>query len=113
MDVEEAKVHAKSLREIGECGKDIGDSVKDTAQSVGSIKKLSREGNKSRLIQIGMTIFLIPEPTPISEIVGGTIMAAGAIQQGIKNQGLYAEDIAKTLKKTMRELQETKNCFRP
>ena len=113
MKVEEAKVQAKRLHELGDCGKDFGCSIKDTAQSAGSAKKLWREGNKSRLISIGMAIFLIPEPTPISEIVGGGIMAAGVIQQGIKNQGLYAEDITKTLKRTMRELQETKNCFKP
>jgi hypothetical protein len=113
MKAQDAKVKAKSIRELGDCAKDLGCSIKDTGQSAGSTKKLWREGNKSRLISIGMAIFLIPEPTPISETVGGMIMAAGAIQQGIKNQGIYAEDITKTLRRTMRELQETKNCFRP
>ncbi len=113
MKVQEAKVQAKSIHELCDCASDLGCSVKETSQSAGSAKKLWREGNKSRLIALGMTIFLIPEPTPISEIIGGGIMAAGAIQQGIKNQGLYAEDIAKTLRRTMRELQETKNSFRP
>ncbi|MCW4003803.1 MAG: hypothetical protein NWE95_07825 [Candidatus Bathyarchaeota archaeon] len=113
MKVEEAKVQAKSLHELGDCSKDFGCSIKNTAQSAGSARKLWREGNKSNLIKLGAAIFVFPEPTPVCEIIGAGVMAAGVIQQGIKNHGIYAEDITKTLKRTMRELQETKNCFKP
>ena len=110
--VQEAKVAAKSLSELSESGKDLFNSMRGTAQGAAASQKLWREGNKSRLISIGMAIFMIPEPTPISEIVGAGIMAAGAIQKGIKSQAIYAEDIPKTLQKTFKELRETKYDFR-
>jgi hypothetical protein len=110
--VQVAKVAAKSLGELSESGKDLFCSMKGTAHEAAASQKLWREGNKSNLIKIGMAIFVFPEPTPISEIIGAGVMAAGAIQQGIKNQAIYAEDIPKTLRKTFKDLRETKYDFR-
>ncbi len=112
MKVQEAKTAAKSLSELGECGKEVCNSMKGTAQGATAPQKLWREGNKSNLIKVGMAIFLFPEPTPVCEIIGAGVMAAGAIQQGIKSQAIYAEDIPKNLKKTFKELRETKFDFR-
>ncbi len=109
MKLEQAKNSVKAISELNQSGKDLFFSIRSTAQEAATTKQLWREGNKSRLIKIGFTIFMLPEPTPISEIIGTGIMAAGAIQQVIKNRELYVEDIPKTLKKALRELHSSKD----
>lgn len=111
-DAKNAKTATESLSELSESRKELFGAMKETAQGAVATQKLWREGNKSRFISIGMAIFMFPEPTPMSEIVGAGVMAAGAIQKGIKSQAIYAEDIPKTLRKTFRELRETKYDFR-
>jgi len=85
--------------------------MKGTTEGVATAKKLWRESNKSKLMSIGMTLILFPEPTPISIIIGTGIMAAGAIQEGIRSQAIYVEDIPKTLLKTFKELHEVRYDF--
>jgi len=109
---QDIKIAVKSLSELSDIRNDFNNSIKNTAQNAAKTQKLWRVGNKSKLMSIGMAVFLFPEPTPISEIVGVGMMAAGAIQQGIKNQGIYMEDIPKTLKKTLKVLSEIKYDFR-
>ncbi|MCW3995940.1 MAG: hypothetical protein NWE98_07295 [Candidatus Bathyarchaeota archaeon] len=112
MKVQETKTAVKSVVELCDCKREFNGSMKCTAQDAASTQKICREGNQSKLISIGMAVFLFPEPTPISEIVGSGIMAVGAIQQGIKRQSIYAEDIPKTLRKTLKEIRETNLSFR-
>ena len=112
MKAQDIKLATKSLSELSDTREDFHDSIKNTVQSAAKPRKLWREGNKTKLMSIGMAVFLFPEPTPISEIAGVGIMTAGAIQQGIKNQGIYAEDIPKTLRKTLRALGDIKYDFR-
>jgi len=102
---ENVKTATKSLVELSESRKEVCDALKTTVQDARATQKLWRESNKSKLVSIGMAVFLFPEPTPISEVVGAGIMAAGLVQTAIKNQGIYAEDIPKTLKSTFKELQ--------
>lgn len=108
---QDIKTAIRSISELSDIRNDFNNSIKSTALSASKTKKLWREGNKSKLMSIGMAVFLFPEPTPISEMVGIGMMAAGAIQQGIKNQGIYVEDIPKTLKKTFKVLSEIRYDF--
>ena len=112
MKIQDAKNVTKSLSELSQSGRELFDTMRETAQGVRASKKLWHEGNKSKLLSIGMAIFMFPEPTPISEIVGAGVMAAGLIQRGIKNKTIYAEDIPKTLKSTFKELCSIKYDFR-
>lgn len=109
MSVQKAKVVAKSLNELVESSKDLGATIAETTKNAASIRKLYREGNKSKLIQLGVSVFLIPEPTPICDVVGAGLVAAGLIQQHIKNKALYIDDIPSELKRTLRELQSKRN----
>jgi hypothetical protein len=111
-NVKTAKVATESMVELCESKKELCNALKATTQDSRTVQKLWREGNKSKLMSIGMAVFLFPEPTPISEVVGAGIMAAGLVQKAIKNQGIYAEDIPKTLKSTFKELQATKYDLR-
>ncbi len=106
---EEAKTTAqtitKAATEVSQNRKDASDSLRSAKQQGAANKQLWKEGSNSRLIQIGTTLILLPEPTPISVIVGSGFVAAGTIQKGIKNQSLYMEDIPKTLKSAFKEIQ--------
>jgi hypothetical protein len=104
MKPEETKATIKSITELSQSGKELINEIKITTQQVSSSKKLWREGNKSRLIKLGMAIFVFPEPTPVCEIIGAGVMAAGLVQKGIKSRAIYLEDIPKTIQGTYKEL---------
>jgi hypothetical protein len=107
MKPEEAKNATKALNELSESYIDVIGAVKGTSNAAESTKKLWREGNKSRLIKIGLSLIVFPEPTPISETIGACFIAAGAVQKGIKSRAIYLEDITKTFRNTMKDVLET------
>ena len=107
MNAKEAKTMEKTLVELKERYIDLGKSMKDTARAVGSTKTLWREGNKSRLIKIGLTLVVFPEPTPVSESIGACFIAAGLVQKGIRSRSIYLEDIKKTFQTTLKDILDT------
>jgi hypothetical protein len=112
MKLEEAKNATKALNELSESYIDFIGAVKGTANAAESTKKLWREGNKSRLIKIGLSLIVFPEPTPISETIGACFIAAGAVQKGIKSRAIYLEDLTKTFKNTLKDVMETSQHLR-
>ena len=108
MDAENIKANTKvavdSVVGLSKTQKDASVALTTTKQEAISKQKLWKEGNKSKLIQIGVALIAFPEPTPVSEIVGAGFVAAGAIQKGIRNRSIYMEDIPKTLKNTLKEI---------
>ena len=112
MKPEQVKTATKALKELNESYIDLFDAVKDTANAVGTTKKLWREGNKSRLIKIGISLIVFPEPTPISETIGACFIAAGAVQKGIQSRAIYIEDITKTFKNTLKDVLATNQSLR-
>ena len=112
MKPEEAKNATKALNELSESYIDVIGAVKGTANAAESTKKLWREGNKSRLIKIGLSLIVFPEPTPISETIGACFIAAGAVQKGIKSRAIYLEDITKTFKNTLEDVMKTSQHLR-
>ncbi len=107
MKPEQVKNATKAVNELSESYIDIVGAVKGTANAAKSAKKLWREANNSKLIKIGLSLIVFPEPTPISETIGACFIAAGAVQKGIKSRAIYLEDITKTFKNTLRDVLET------
>jgi hypothetical protein len=107
MKPEQVRNATKAMKELSESYIELFDAVKGTAKAAGSTKELWREGNKSRLIKIGMSLIVFPEPTPISETIGACFVAAGAVQKGIQSRAIYLEDITKTFKKTLKNVLQT------
>jgi hypothetical protein len=112
MKPEQVKTATKALNELSESYVDLIGAVKSTANAAEATKKLWREGNKSRLIKIGVSLIVFPEPTPISETIGACFIAAGAVQKGIKSRAIYLEDITKTFKNTLQDVLETSQHLR-
>ena len=108
MGVEEAKTAIKALTELAEAKRDAANMLRGTRQQATATKKLWREGNKSRLIQIGMALIVLPEPTPVTPTIGACFIAAGAIQKGIQSRSIYMEDITKTLQSTLKDIVAAK-----
>jgi hypothetical protein len=102
----------EALKELNESYIDVFNTMKSTAKTAETTKKLWREGNKSRLIKIGVSLVVFPEPTPVSETIGACFIAAGAVQKGIRNRSIYLEDITKTFKSTFKDVLETSLRFR-
>jgi hypothetical protein len=95
---------AQVAKDYGQNQKEICSALQETKKEAMAKRNLWKEGDKSKLIQIGMALIVFPEPTPVSEVVGVGFLAAAAVQKGIKNQSTYLEDIPKSLKSALKDI---------
>lgn len=109
MKADQANTSVKAIKELSESYIDAMHTLKATSKDIKKAKQLWHSANKSRLIKIGLALIVFPEPTPISETVGTCFVAAGAIQQAIRNRSIYIEDITKTLQITLQEVSAFKD----
>ncbi len=99
------------MTEASEEKRQLIGTLEGNSHVASNTRKLFREGNKSRLIELGVALIAIPEPTPVSPIVGSSLVAAGAVQKGIKSRAAFAEDIGKDLKKALKDLSRTRDLL--
>jgi hypothetical protein len=92
----ELKRMAAVLQELGLSYTETLEVVNEMSKDVNNAKKLWRDGYKSKLIKIAITLITFPEPTPISETMGAVVLTAGLIQNRIKKSTLHVEDVYKT-----------------
>ncbi|MCW3978093.1 MAG: hypothetical protein NWE77_09185 [Candidatus Bathyarchaeota archaeon] len=71
-----------------------------------AIKRLCKDGNRSDLIKIGLTLVAFPLPIVIDDVLGWSLVAAGLIQRKMKNSALYLEDVNKAFPDLVKELQD-------
>ncbi len=104
----------KAVKEVAknhvEIHADATHSIKASASNAGSVNKLYKSGSKNFLIKAGMALIVFPEPI-VSDALGTTLLAAGAIQEGIKRQSLYLDDLPKAFKSAMRDLKSSKELI--
>ena len=112
MNREAAIQTTKALTELTENYKDLYRGIKCTSREVAATKKLWREGNKSKLIKIGVACIMFPDPSPVGEIIGAGFIAAGLVQKGIQKQAIYLGDIKKTFESTLRDVHSTRQSMR-
>jgi hypothetical protein len=112
METEKIRNANKALNELTESGKDLHSALKGTARQAAATKKLWREGNKSKLIKLGVACIMFPDPSPVGEIIGAGLIAAGLVQKGIQKRTLYIDDLKKTFESTLRELNSTQSNLR-
>jgi len=96
VEQKELKRMAAVLQELGLSYTETLEVVSEMAKDVNNAKKLWRDGYKSKLIKIAITLITFPEPTPISETMGAVVLTAGLIQNRIKKSTLHVEDVYKT-----------------
>jgi hypothetical protein len=110
MKKEEMKIVVDTVNELSEGYADLAQVLSDTTREAKATKQLWRTGSRSWLIKVGMTLIAFPDPT-ISDVVGGLLVAAGVVQEGVRRRTLHVDDVYKTFQKTMRELRSTKESF--
>ncbi len=112
MKPEEIKNAAKTAKqaavEFSENRKDTYKALQGTRQQAIASQKLWKSGNQSLLIKAGLALVVFPEPI-VSDVVGTSLIAAGAIQQGIKRQSIYLDDLPSALKSAMKEIKAVKD----
>jgi hypothetical protein len=96
VEPKELKRMAAVLQELGLSYTETLEVVNEMAKDVNNAKKLWREGYKSKLIKLAISLITFPEPTPISETMGAAVLVAGLIQNRIKKSTLHVEDVYKT-----------------
>jgi hypothetical protein len=89
---------------------DTKQSIKATQSSTGSVNNLSKSTHKNYLIKAGVALLVFPEPI-VSDILGTTLIAAGAIQEGIRRNSIYIDDLPKSFKSAMRDLRKAKELI--
>ncbi len=104
MKLDQAKTATKALIELSEYQKELYAVIKRTSRQTAATKKLWREGNKSRLIKLGVALIVFPDPSPCTEIIGAGFVAAGLVQKGLQSRSIYLEDVTKTFQNTFKEL---------
>ena len=104
MEPRELKTTATVLQELGLSYQETLEVMKGFTKNLRSTKSLWKDGDKSRLVKIGLTIIAFPEPTPISETLGAFILSLGLIQNKMKNSTLHIEDIYNTFQDVNKNL---------
>lgn len=112
MKTDEVKTMVNTAKEFNESYGDLLQSVKGMIKEAKSTRQLWRNGNEPRLIKLGLTFIVFPEPTPISETIGTCLVAAGAVQKGIRSRAIYIEDVYKTFQDVFKALGTTKHNLR-
>jgi hypothetical protein len=112
MKTDEVKTIVNTMKEMNGSYGDLLQSVKGMIKEAKSTRQLWRDGNEPRLIKIGLTFIVFPEPTPISETIGTCLLAAGIVQKGIRSRAIYVEDVYKTFQHVFEDLRTTKYNLR-
>ncbi|MEM2465781.1 MAG: hypothetical protein QXZ47_00540 [Candidatus Bathyarchaeia archaeon] len=103
LKTEEAKALATALNELNDSYADFLQSLSGTIREVKASKKLWKNGSKPWLIKLGLALIIFPEPV-LSDVLGGLLIAAGTIQEGLRRRAIHVEDVPKTFQNVMKEL---------
>lgn len=108
MESKESKTMATVLQELGLSYKETLQVIEGLSKDLRSTKRLWRDGNKSNLVKLGLTLIAFPEPTPISETIGAVVLTLGLVQNRVKQSTLHIEDIYKTFQDVNRNLMKVR-----
>ncbi len=113
MKTEEFRALTKSVKELTVMTKErveISNSLKSVGAKTNETKNLWKHGRKPLLIQAGLALLVFPEPF-VSDALGTALLAAGAVQEGIKRQSVYVDDMPKAFNNAMKTLRNTKDLL--
>ena len=103
-ELRKLKIAKESIEELNLSYTETLGNIKEFSENLSSLKSLWKTGNKSKLVKWGLSLIIFPEPTPVTEIVGATLLSAGLIQQKIRNSSLHIEDIQKKFQEVFKNL---------
>ena len=103
-ETEESSDVAGVVQELGLCYKETLGAMNGFVKELKFAKRLWREGNKSRLVKLGLTLIAFPTPVPLDDVAGLILLSAGLIQTKMKNSALYADDICESFPRIINEV---------
>jgi hypothetical protein len=110
MKTEEFKALTASVKELSKDNADLAYALKRTTRDIVAAKPLWKEQNKPFLIRAGIALIVLPEPV-ITGAVGTLLLAAGTVQEGIKRQAVYVDDLPKAFQSAMKDLKAAKDLI--
>ena len=105
-ELEKLKTLRDSVKELSLSYAETLEDFKGFSECLKLTKNLWKEHDKSKLVKIGLTLIAFPEPTPITEIAGASILSIGLVKQKMINNSLHIEDIYKTFQNVFKNLRE-------
>jgi hypothetical protein len=108
MKTEEFKAITKSVQEMARIRAETAGSIKNIKMDAGSTRQLWKGANKPWLIKTGVALMILPDPL-VTTVVGAAFLAAGSVQEGIKRQAVYVDDLPKAFGSAMKTLKNTKD----
>jgi len=108
MKTEEFKALTDSLKALSKDRIALANSLGGAARDAGGTKKLWKSGNKPFLIKAGLALLVFPEPV-VSDALGTFLLAAGAVQEGVKRQAVYVDDLPKAFQSAMHNLKNARD----
>jgi hypothetical protein len=109
-DVKDVKAITKSVQELAKIRSETACTVKNIKTDLAETKNLSKGENKPWLIRTGVALMVMPDPL-VTSVIGAGFLAAGAVQQGIKHQAVYVDDLPKALGSAMKTLKNSKDLL--
>lgn len=108
MKTEEFKALTASVKELSKDYANLAYSLKETAHEAKATRQLWKNGNKPLLIKVGLALIVFPEPL-VSDVLGTFLLAAGTVQEGMRRQAIYVDDLPKAFQNAMRNLKAIKD----
>ena len=68
-----------------------------SARDAETTKQLWKSWSKPLLIKAGLALIVFPEPI-VSDALGTFLLAAGTVQEGIRRQAVYVDDLPRLFK---------------
>ena len=103
------KMMTKSLKRRASIYADLSKiDDKGTARSLGALQRASAPGKK--LQKIGFIMFWFPEPTGVSNVIGGPMILAGKYLDKVYN-GSTITDIGKQAKSSLSDIHDFKKTI--
>jgi len=109
MKTDELKSTVEALKELGLSYKEAVDAIQGVSGEIHSVRRLWKKEDKSKLIKLGLSLIVFPEPTPISETLGAVVLTAGLIQNKVRQSNLHIEDVYSTFQGVMTDLHVIKH----
>ncbi|MBM3291817.1 hypothetical protein FJY84_03980 [Candidatus Bathyarchaeota archaeon] len=97
----------KAVKELGDAYIETSKNIKEFKENLTEVNALYDHGyggTGKSLISIGIALVMFPEPTLISDVLGGGIIAAGCLYNKINPPPIFVDDIFKTINEQMKEI---------
>ena len=107
MKPEEIRAVAVAAKEVVKDHEAFANSAKEIARETYAAKQLAKAESKPFLIKTGVALILLPDP--VTTVVGTFMVAAGGVQQGIKRNSGYVDDLPRVFQSVMKELKSSKD----